>query len=71
MLHISAANLRMESCVPIGLEAEWRPGPVWMLRSKKRFACYVKINCMYAFLMCRLKNIPMLYKHIGQDGCAV
>jgi len=60
MLHVSAANPRTESCVPVGLEAEWRPGSVWMLWSKKRFAGYGKINCMYAFLICRFKNIPML-----------
>jgi hypothetical protein len=32
-----------------------------MLRSEKRFAGYGKINCMYAFLICRFKNIPMLW----------
>ena len=59
-LHVSAANQRTESRVPIGLEAEWRPGPVWMLWSKKRFAGLGKINCMYAFLISCFKNVPML-----------
>jgi len=54
LLYVSDANPKTESCVSIGLETEWRPGPVWVLRSKKRFAGYGKVNCMYAFLICRL-----------------
>jgi len=59
-LHLSIANPTTESCVPIGLETELRPGPFWILWSKERFAGYGKINCMYGFLICSFKSVPML-----------
>jgi hypothetical protein len=56
-LHVLAANSRTETCVPIGSEAEWGPGPVpWI---KKSVAGYWKINYMYAFVIHRLKNLSM------------
>ena len=36
-LHVSAANLRTELRLLVGLVAEWAAGPVWMLRIKKCF----------------------------------
>jgi hypothetical protein len=55
-LQVSADNARTDNCVPVGLEAGWGPGPVWIQWSNERFSRYGKINCIYAFLIHRLKK---------------